>query len=116
MSHPCPAQAVSWFSPGSFAKRPPLATSVRNVVCAGDWVRMGDREHGAKGLCQERALVSGYEANNELRARGVLGPAAKDMPVIPVRDDEVAYTTGARVNGLVQGALDRVGLGSFWVR
>ena len=77
---------------------------------------MGEYEHGAKGLCQERALVSGYEANNELRARGVLGPAAKDMPVIPVRDDEVAYTTGARVNGLVQGALDRVGLGSFWVR
>lgn len=27
----------------------------------GDWVRMGDREHGAKGLCQERALVSGLE-------------------------------------------------------
>jgi len=22
---------------------------------------MGDREHGAKGLCQERALVSGLE-------------------------------------------------------
>jgi hypothetical protein len=36
--------------------------------------------------------------------------------VLPVRDDEVAYTTGARVNGAVQGALDRVGLGSFWVR
>ena len=35
--------AVSWFSPGSFAKRPPLATSVKNVCCAGDWVRMGDR-------------------------------------------------------------------------
>ena len=87
-----------------------------NVVCAGDWVRMGDREHGAKGLCQERALVSGYEACNELAARGVLGKKATEVAVLPVRDDEVAYTTGARVNGAVQGALDRVGLGSFWVR
>ncbi|KAH8072362.1 flavin containing amine oxidoreductase [Aureococcus anophagefferens] len=97
-------KAVSWFSPGSFSKRPPLATSVPNVVCAGDWVRMGDREHGAKGLCQERALVSGYEACNELAARGVLGKQATEVAVLPVRDDEVAYTTGARVNGAVQGA------------
>ena len=31
------------------------------AIAPGDWVRMGDREHGAKGLCQERALVSGLE-------------------------------------------------------
>ena len=49
--------AVSWFSPGSYPKRPPLETSIHNIVCAGDWVRMGEREHGAKGLCQERAYV-----------------------------------------------------------
>ena len=53
--------AVSWFSPGSFTSRPPLETRVSNLVCAGDWVRMGDREHGAKGLCQERAYVSGLQ-------------------------------------------------------
>eukprot|EP00438_Fugacium_kawagutii_P011298 Skav205053 [mRNA] locus=scaffold142:119391:125910:+ [translate_table: standard] len=53
--------AVSWFSPGSYERRPTLETPVKNLVCAGDWVRMGDREHGAKGLCQERALVSGLE-------------------------------------------------------
>lgn len=53
--------AVTWFSPGSFTKRPPLQTSLPNLVCAGDWVRMGSREHGAKGLCQERAYVSGIE-------------------------------------------------------
>lgn len=51
--------AVSWFSPGSFAKRPPLRTAVGNVVCAGDWVRMGEREHGAKGLCQVRGFARG---------------------------------------------------------
>ncbi|KAJ1462983.1 hypothetical protein M885DRAFT_504474 [Pelagophyceae sp. CCMP2097] len=110
--------AVSWFSPGSFGKRPPLQTSVANVACAGDWVRMGDREHGAKGLCQERALVSGYEAANSLAAGGALGAAMrrKERTVLPIRDDEPAYLAGVRANGLVQGALDRVGLGSFWVR
>ena len=52
--------AVSWFSPGSYRSRPPLqVATVKNLVCAGDWVRLGDREHGAKGLCQERAFVSG---------------------------------------------------------
>ena len=65
--------AVTWFSPGSYPNRPPLQTSVPNLVCAGDWVRMGDREHGAKGLCQERAYVSGIQAANALSASGVLG-------------------------------------------
>merc|ERR1712071_505416 len=61
---------VSWFSPGSYALRPPLEGAGRNVLpnvkCAGDWVKMGEREHGAKGLCQERAFVSGIEAANSL--------------------------------------------------
>merc|ERR1719261_1589865 len=100
-------KAVSWFSPGSFAKRPPLATSVRNVVCAGDWVRMGDREHGAKGLCQERALVSGYEAANELASRGVLNGNRKMKQRLEIRDDEPAYTMGVRASSMIQGALDR---------
>ena len=65
----CPG-AVTWFSPGSFEARPPLETSVANVTCAGDWVRMGDREHGSTGLCQERAYVSGLEAANALTRRG----------------------------------------------
>lgn len=53
--------AVTWFSPGSFRSRPPLQTSIANIACAGDWVRMGDHEHGSKGLCQERAYVSGLQ-------------------------------------------------------
>lgn len=61
------AGAVTWFSPGSFGSRPPLETSVRNLVCAGDWVRMGEREHGAKGLCQERAYVSGLQVRHSDR-------------------------------------------------
>lgn len=111
-------RAVSWFSPGSFQNRPPLATSVSNLVCAGDWVKMGpEYEHGAKGLCQERALVSGYQAANVLATKSVLGPRNTKMkPVLPVRDDEPAYLAAVRANSIVQGALDRVGLGRLWVR
>ena len=65
-----------------------------NVVCAGDWVRMGDREHGAKGLCQERAYVSGLEAGNSLLRRGNSRGGGREAPrgmgphpVLPVRAD-----------------------------
>lgn len=37
---------------------------------AGDWVNMGKFEHGSKGLCQERAYVSGIEAANALARIG----------------------------------------------
>lgn len=63
---------VSWFSPGSYARRPPLEGAgngvLPNVKCAGDWVKMGEREHGAKGLCQERAYVSGFEAAKDRKS------------------------------------------------
>lgn len=81
--------AVSWFSPGSYESRPTLETPLQNLACAGDWVRLGDREHGAKGLCQERALVTGLEAANLLARNGVLGRQFdREHDVIPVRDDE----------------------------
>jgi uncharacterized protein with NAD-binding domain and iron-sulfur cluster len=38
------------------------ATSIRNVVMAGDWVKGVD--HGANGLSQERAYVTGLQAAN----------------------------------------------------
>jgi len=70
--------AVSWFKPGSYATRPMLHGAGRdklpNVKCAGDWVKLGAREHGAKGLCQERAFVAGLEAANALLED--LGPVA----------------------------------------
>lgn len=107
--------AVSWFSPGSYEKRPTLETPLKNLVCAGDWVRMGDREHGAKGLCQERALVSGLEAANLLARRGVLG-ASKEHDVIPVRDDELQVQLGRAANKTVAQVLGPLGLSSPWVR
>ena len=77
---------------------------------------MGEREHGAKGLCQERALVSGYEAANELASRGVLNGNRKMKERLEIRDDEPAYTMGVKASSVVQGALDRLGVGSAWVR
>lgn len=109
--------AVTWFSPGSYKKRPPLETRVRNLVCAGDWVRMGDREHGAKGLCQERAYVSGLEAANALARSGALGVGlGRQHPVIPIRDDEPQVVAGRAVNKQLQDLLNPFGLASPWVR
>mmetsp|Transcript_31755 Transcript_31755/g.46839 ORF Transcript_31755/g.46839 Transcript_31755/m.46839 type:complete len:653 (-) Transcript_31755:41-1999(-) len=101
------AGTVSWFSPGSYTSRPPLegaGSILPNVKCAGDWVRMGDKEHGAKGLCQERAYVSGMEAANSL-----LGMEAKK--VLPVRDDEEQFKMGVAVNNQIMKVVPR-----FWVR
>ena len=116
--------AVTWFSPGSYSKRPPLQTSVSNLVCAGDWVRLGEYEHGAKGLCQERAYVSGLQAANALARSGHLGLGhGRQHLVIPVRDDEPQVVAGRTINKAVADAVNAnplakaLGLGaSPWVR
>jgi uncharacterized protein with NAD-binding domain and iron-sulfur cluster len=104
---------VSWFSPGSYDKRPPLEGAGKdvlpNIKCAGDWVRMGEREHGAKGLCQERAYVSGFEAANSL----MKSTCEKFQPheVLPVREDEMQFKMGIELNQKVMQYLPR-----FWTR
>jgi len=104
---------VSWFSPGSFTRRPPLEGAgndiLPNVKCAGDWVRMGEREHGAKGLCQERAFVSGFEAANSLMR--VSADGFKEHEVLPVREDEWQFKLGVEINREVMKFLPR-----FWTR
>ena len=111
--------SVSLFSPGSFSQRPPLETSLASVVCAGDWVRMGEREHGAKGLCQERAYVCGLEAANSLLRRGIVkgaGPAAiRQHPVLPIRADEPQVVIGRALNTLVMDRLASIGLRWPWL-
>jgi len=105
--------AVSWFAPGSFSRRPPLqgAPEIPNIKCAGDWVRMGELEHGAKGLCQERAYVSGLQAGNLLLDE-VIGPARPyKHPVLPVREDEEQFKSGIALNKKVMKFFPR-----FWVR
>lgn len=103
---------MSWFSPGSYTKRPPLEGAggiLPTVKCAGDWVRMGEREHGAKGLCQERAFVSGLEAANSLLKETADG--CKAATVIPVREDEPQFKAGVALNKQVMKVFPR-----FWVR
>mmetsp|Transcript_20324 Transcript_20324/g.36511 ORF Transcript_20324/g.36511 Transcript_20324/m.36511 type:complete len:657 (-) Transcript_20324:98-2068(-) len=106
---------VSWFSPGSYALRPPLEGAgnavLPNVKCAGDWVRMGEREHGAKGLCQERAFVSGFEAANSLMKDTAFGDKFQAHKVLAVREDEMAVKLGMEVNRKVMSFLPR-----FWTR
>lgn len=109
---------VSWFAPGSYTKRPPLEGAgglLPNVKCAGDWVRMGEREHGAKGLCQERAFVSGLEAGNSLLKESFTAAAGggsfKVHHVLPVREDEAQFRAGVAINNQVMKVLPR-----FWVR
>ncbi|PNH05243.1 Phytoene dehydrogenase, partial [Tetrabaena socialis] len=46
-------KAVTHFSPGSYPHRPFQATTIPNVVMAGDWVK--GVPHGANGLSQVRA-------------------------------------------------------------
>ena len=112
--------SVSLFAPGSFSKRPPLETTVNTIVCAGDWVRMGDKEHGAKGLCQERAYVCGLEAGNSLLRRNIVQGAnqsnAKQHPVIPIRADEPHIVLGRALNNMVMDQMDAFGLTLPWLK
>ena len=71
---------------------------------------MGDREHGSKGLCQERAFVSGLEAANALSRSGVLSSSRivgtdvkerrkeRQAKVLPIRDDEIQFTAARNLN------------------
>ena len=105
---------VSWFCPGSYQRRPPLEGAgngvLPNIKFAGDIVRMGEREHGAKGLCQERAFVSGIEAANSLLS-STYGKDFKKQHVLPVRDDEAQFKLGVEVNNRIMKFVPR-----FWVR
>ena len=111
--------SVSLFSPGSFNQRPPLKTALPSVVCAGDWVRMGEREHGAKGLCQERAYVCGLEAANSLLrsgvARGANASPRYEHPVRPIRPEEPQVLLGRALNKLVMDPLEALGLRWPWL-
>jgi hypothetical protein len=79
---------------------------------------MGSREHGAKGLCQERAFVSGLEAGNALIRSNLLkradGSPLRPHRVIPVRADEPQVVVGRAVNRLVLDPLEAVGIKLPW--
>jgi hypothetical protein len=77
---------------------------------------MGDREHGSKGLCQERAYVTGIEAANSLVRAKVLGGVFAEKDILPVRADEPQVQLGRRINRRIMDVLKPLGLDSPWVR
>ena len=81
---------------------------------------MGTQEHGAKGLCQERAYVCGLEAGNSLLRRKIVSGTAQSEPrphpVIPIRADEPQVVLGRTINKLVMNQLNLFGLKHPWLR
>ena len=72
--------------------------AVPRLKFAGDVVRMGEKEHGAKGLCQERAYVAGLQAADEIvqEVGGATGEGWKG--VLQVREDEVQFQVAAQAS------------------
>ena len=112
--------AVTWFSPGSYSKRPTVKfQSINNLVYAGDWVKldMTSESTVAKGLCQERAYVTGISAGNELVKKGLYsGIKSIKSNIIPIRKDEVQVQIGRKINKNIMNILKPFGLASPWVR
>lgn len=46
---------------------PPTALSLPGIFMAGDWLAQGPGTHGAKGLSQEKAYVTGLQAGNQVQ-------------------------------------------------
>ena len=92
------SDAVTHFSPGSFKSRPVQRTSFGNVFMAGDWVKGLD--HGANGLSQERAYITGLSAANL-----VIGLLSHGQPcgILPVQEDEAHVAAGKGFNRTGQG-------------
>ena len=80
---------------------------------------MGEREHSAKGLCQERAYVCGLEAANALlRSVVVRGPNAatrQEHPVRPIRPEEPQVLLRRAINKLVMDPLEALGIRWPWM-
>ena len=79
----------------------------------------GEREHGAKGLCQERAYVCGLEAANSLLRRGIVAGAddahSGRHRVLPIRADEPQVLLGRALNKLVMDPLETLGINWPWL-
>lgn len=97
--------AVTHFSPGSYTSRPLQTTSFGNVFMAGDWVK--GLNHGANGLSQERAYITGLTAANL-----VIGSLSHGVPanIIPVEEDEQHVTAAKGANQAVQGFFEALPL------
>jgi len=98
-------KAVTHFSPGSYKNRPYQQTSFPNVMLAGDYIKGLD--HGANGLSQERAYVTGLAAANLVMQQLGQGSPAE---ILPVEADEGHIRAAKQVNKTVANALNSVGI------
>lgn len=99
------SDAVTHFSPGSYSSRPLQTTSLGNVFMAGDWVKGLD--HGANGLSQERAYITGLVAANHVVHSLSHGVPAQ---IIPVEADEPHVVAAKGINQTVQGFFEALPL------
>lgn len=99
------SNAVTHFSPGSYTSRPLQTTSIGNVFMAGDWVKGLD--HGANGLSQERAYVTGLTAANLVIQGLSYGVPAE---IIPVQEDEPHVIAARGANQAVQELIEALPL------
>lgn len=94
--------AVTLFGPGSHQHMPSTTTSFQNVFMSGDWLQQGPGAHGARGLSQEKAFVTGLLAANTAASSLDL---QSQVEVIPVEADEAHIAAGkSAAQGLRQAA------------
>eukprot|EP00904_Undaria_pinnatifida_P012142 jgi/Undpi1/8058/HiC_scaffold_24.g10530.m1 len=100
-------QAVTCFSPGSYDNRPRQALDGSNIFVAGDWVKGVD--HGANGLSQERAYVTGLTAANHAMD-ALPGDRGRRADVLQTEPDEPQVAAGKLANKTVRRTLKQLGL------
>ncbi|KAI5076277.1 hypothetical protein GOP47_0008342 [Adiantum capillus-veneris] len=101
--------AVTCFGPGSHRHMPSTCTSLANVFMAGDWLKQGPGSHGAKGLSQEKAYVTGLQAANA--AISYLGLPFKTT-IVDVEEDEPHVAAAKSVARQSRRAVQRFGFKS----
>merc|ERR1712113_701610 len=93
-------QAVTHFSPGSNRWMPTQETPIPNVFMSGDWVK--NVPHGANGLSQERALVTGYRAANMVIDELAMG---EPKEILQVEEDEEHVKVARDITKQITSAL-----------
>lgn len=101
--------AVTLFGPGSHQHMPSTTTSFQNVFMSGDWLQQGPGAHGARGLSQEKALVTGLLAANAAASR--LGLSSQ-VEVVPVEENEAHIAAGKSAAQALRQAARSLGLKS----
>lgn len=111
---------MTHFSPGSYRYRPTQTTPIRNVFMAGDWCK--GIPHGANGLSQERAYVTGLRAATLVTGELGVGQAAEvkdveeDEPHIKVRTDGCALALSSATSSSSLSMDATLPLLALWLR